>query len=83
MTSGSLLALMLCASPALAAGEQSRRPAGSEAQPVTVKVALKAGGQTVMSNGQGSCTHADKGSIYNVLSQMWMVKSRGRAARRS
>ena len=77
MVSVLLLAFTLGAPAPPARGEQARRPAGSAAADVTVKVALKAGGQTLTSSGPGRCTHADKASIYNVMSQMWTVRQQG------
>ena len=77
ITTASLLALTLGASTTVTQGAQARRPAGSAASSVTVKVALKAGGQSLTSSGTGSCTHADQASIYNVMSQMWTVRQQG------
>ena len=65
---------------AMAQAGQVRRQGGSSTAMVTVKVALNAAGQSLSSSGSGTCTHADKASIYNVPSEMWTVRQQGEGA---
>jgi hypothetical protein len=41
---------------------------------VEAEISLKVAGETYDAKGQASCTHASKGSIYNVISEMWTVR---------
>lgn len=68
-----VLALSLSAATGTVHGAQARRPAES-APGATVKVSLTAAGQSLASSGPGRCTHADKASIYGVMSEMWTVR---------
>jgi hypothetical protein len=50
---------------------QARRSGPAQ---VPVEVNVKGGAETFTTKGDGSCTHAPKASIYNVASEMWMVR---------
>jgi len=54
-------------------GAQQRRPAGAQKPTVGVTIALK-GATSYDFSGQGSCTHAPVGSIYNVVAEQWTVE---------
>jgi hypothetical protein len=41
---------------------------------VPVEISLRIAGQPYDVKGQASCTHAPKGSIYDVVSEMWTVR---------
>jgi hypothetical protein len=73
LRNGAVVAMALCVATALVRGEQVRRQT-PQAENVTVKISLKAGGQSLTSSGPGTCTHAPQAAIYNVPSQMWTVR---------
>lgn len=52
----------------IAAGQTNRRPT------VPVEAALKVGSSSYDVKAPGTCTHAPKASIYNILSEQWMVR---------
>jgi len=62
---------ILVSTTAVHAGQVRRQAAQPESVPVTVT--LKFGDESYASTAPGSCTHAPKASIYNVLSENWMV----------
>jgi hypothetical protein len=68
-----LVATSLSVATVLAHGAEARRQS-PQAESVTVKISLKAGGQSLTSSGQGSCTHAPRAAIYNVPSAMWTAR---------
>jgi hypothetical protein len=53
---------------------QVRVPRGTADSKVPVTVALQVGSESYNATGQGSCRHATRGSIYNVLAQQWSVE---------
>lgn len=66
----SALVVLLAASSSIEA-RQVRRSGPAQ---VPVEVNIKSGTGTFTAKGDGSCTHAPKASIYNVLSEMWMAR---------
>lgn len=70
---GAVIATSLCVSTSVLQAGQVRRQAPQGPAPVTVTVALKAAGQSYGATAPGSCTHAPKASIYNVMAEMWTV----------
>lgn len=57
----------------LVGADQVRR-SSPRSSSVTLEVSLKVGAGAYTGKGPGSCTHAPKGSIYGVLSEMWTVR---------
>jgi hypothetical protein len=53
---------------------QVRVPRGTADSKVPVTVALQVGSESYNATGPGSCRHATRGSIYNVLAQQWSVE---------
>jgi hypothetical protein len=53
-------------------GAQRRVP-GQDRPKQAMQVSLKVGAQTYESSEPGSCTHAPKASIYDVLAELWSV----------
>ncbi len=51
-----------------------RRIPGDKKPTVAVVIALKAGAEAYQFNGQATCTHAPVASIYQVVSEQWMVQ---------
>ena len=54
-----------------AAGQ--RRAPGQERAKQAIQASLKVGMQTYESSEPGSCTHAPKASIYDVMAELWTV----------
>jgi hypothetical protein len=69
-----VVALSIGLSATLAQAGQARRQPNQGAQGVTVSASLKIGGDSYNSSTSGSCTHAPQASIYDVPSEMWMVR---------
>jgi hypothetical protein len=66
------VALTLISTTFVKADPAQRRTGGPALVPV--EISLKIAGQPYDVKGQASCTHAPKGSIYNVVSEMWTVR---------
>ena len=60
------------AAATVSADQVRRRGAGPDLVPV--EISMKIAGEAYQAKGQGSCTHAPKGSIYGVVSEMWTVR---------
>jgi hypothetical protein len=71
---GAAIALSVALATAEPRAEQVRRQTGQAPAATPVTVALKIGAAAYNSSAAGSCTHAAKASIYNVLSEMWTVR---------
>jgi hypothetical protein len=59
----------LACSTALHGADRGAEPA--QRPQVPVEVSMKIAGQPYVAKGSGSCTHEPKGSIYDVVSEMW------------
>jgi hypothetical protein len=57
----------------VSAAEGQRRAPGQERAKQAIQASLKVGGQTYESSEAGSCTHAPKASIYDVMAELWTV----------
>ena len=53
--------------------EGQRRAPGQERAKQAIQASLKVGTQTYESSEPGSCTHAPKASIYDVMAELWTV----------
>ena len=60
----------------VSAAEGQRRAPGQERPKQAIQASLKVGGQTYESSEAGSCTHAPKASIYDVMAELWTVNQR-------
>ena len=70
IASGIVIAIVSTA--AFVRADQRRAAPGPQLVPA--EISLKVAGDSYDAKGQASCTHAPKGSIYNVISEMWTVR---------